>query len=251
MRKLNLIKKNFEENGYVKVNKILNSSEVNKILDEINNIKNKFLNIKNPNLHLTKDKKINTIHDINKFVHSKILEKFSKNKKLIKIIENIFEKKPLVRNMEFFLKPKKTGKKSPIHQDNYYWNIKNKKALNVWLACTVSNKNNGGVFYFNKSHKDGILKHELSFQAGSSQKIPDKIVRKMKYKKFFPNLNPGDCIIHHCEVAHGSNKNISNLDRVGLVISYKARGAKVDKDGWSRYQKDLKMNLKFLKKAHK
>ena len=69
MKKINLIKKKFEENGYVKIDKILKSSEVNKILDEINNIKNKFLNIKNPNLHLTKDKKINTIHDINKFVH--------------------------------------------------------------------------------------------------------------------------------------------------------------------------------------
>ena len=70
----------------------------------------------------------------------------------------------------------------------------------------------------------------------------------MRYKKNFPSLKPGDCIIHHCEVAHGSDKNISNLDRVGLVINYKARGAKVDKDSWSRYQKDLKKNLKFLKK---
>jgi phytanoyl-CoA hydroxylase len=249
MKKLDLIKKNFDENGYVKINKILSNSEVSKILNEINNIKNKFLNIKNPNLHFTKDKKINTIHDINKFIRSKILEKFSKNKKLVKIIEHILEKKTFVRNMEFFLKPKKTGKKSPIHQDNYYWNIKNKKALNVWLACTESNKNNGGVFYFKKSHKKGILEHELSFQAGSSQQIPDRIVKKMRYKKFFPNLRPGDCIIHHCEVAHGSNKNISNLDRVGLVISYKAKGAKVDKEGWHRYQKNLKKNLNFLKKS--
>ena len=207
MKKLNLIKKNFEENGYVKINKILSNSEVSKILNEINNIKNKFLNIKNPNLHLTKDKKINTIHDINKFISSEILEKFSKNKKLVKIIEHILEKKTLVRNMEFFLKPKKTGKKSPVHQDNFYWNIKNKKALNVWLACTESNKNNGGVFYFKKSHKGGILAHELSFQAGSSQQIPDRIVKKMRYQKFFPNLRRGDCIILICKLSNGSNKN--------------------------------------------
>ena len=31
-----------------------------------------------------------------------------------------------------------------------------------------------------------------------------------------------------------------NLDRVGLVISYKARGAKVDKAGWNKYQNQLK-----------
>lgn len=248
MKKLELIKKNFEKDGYIKIQNILKNSEVTKLLNEINDIKNKFTKIRNPNMHLTKDKKINTIHDINKFVRSNFLEKLSKNKKLVGIISHILEKKPVVRNIEFFLKPKKTGKKSPVHQDNYYWNIKNKKALNLWIACTKSNKNNGGVFYFRGSHKSGILEHELSYQAGSSQQIPDRIVKKMKYRKFFPSLKPGDCVIHHCEVAHGSYENVSNLDRVGLVISYKAKGATIDKEGWQKYQNNLKKNLKFLKK---
>ena len=98
-----------------------------------------------------------------------------------------------------------------------------------------------------KSHKDGLIEHELSYQAGSSQKIPDKIVKNLSHKKLYPTLKPGDCIIHHCEVAHGSNKNLSNLDRVGVVISYKAKGAKVDKVGWNKYQNQLKKNLQYLK----
>lgn len=242
-----IIKNNFYQKGYVKIPNLLSLNEITKILDEIKIIKEKFNKIQNPNLHLTKDKKINTIHDINKFINSKILNQLSKNKKLTKIIKYILEKEVVARNFEFFLKPKKTGKPSPVHQDNFYWNIKNKKALNVWIACTNSSKKNGGVFYFEKSHKNGLLKHELSYQAGSSQKVPDKIVKKLNYKKFYPTLKPGDCIIHHCEVAHGSSKNLSNLDRVGLVISYKARGAIVDKVGWNKYQNQLKKNLKYLK----
>ena len=27
--------------------------------------------------------------------------------------------------------------KAPVHQDNYFWNISNKKALNVWVACSL------------------------------------------------------------------------------------------------------------------
>ena len=247
MLKKNIIKNNFYEKGYVKISNLLSLKEIAKILNEIKAIKKKFNKIQNPNLHLTKDKKINTIHDINKFINSKILNKLSKNKRLTNIIKHILNREIVVRNFEFFLKPKKTGKPSPVHQDNFYWNIKNKKALNVWIACTNSSKENGGVFYFEKSHKDGLFEHELSYQAGSSQKVPDKIVKKLPYKKLYPILKPGDCIIHHCEVAHGSNKNLSNLDRVGLVISYKDRGAKVDKAGWNKYQNQLKKNLKYLK----
>ena len=31
-----------------------------------------------------------------------------------------------------------------------------------------------------------------------------------KTKKSYPSLNPGDCLIHHSLVVHGSNKNYSN-----------------------------------------
>ena len=35
---------------------------------------------------------------------------------------------------------------SPFHQDNYYWNIKEAKAANVWIALSKSSKKNGGLW---------------------------------------------------------------------------------------------------------
>ena len=61
--------------------------------------------------------------------------------------------------------------RSPFHQDNFYWNISNKKALNVWIACSKASQKNGGMCYFKKSHKNGLVKHILSKEPGSSQKI--------------------------------------------------------------------------------
>ena len=153
-----------------------------------------------------------------------------------------------MRNLEFFLKPKKTGKKSPMHQDNFFWNIPNKKALNVWIACTPSNYKNGGLFYLLKSHKNGIVNHEISYQPGTSQQISNRQIINKKYKKIYPNLKPGDCIFHHCEVIHGSNPNKSNLDRIGIVMSFKNKKAKIDMKKWREYQKKLKKNLNFLNK---
>ena len=174
-----------------------------------------------------------------------IISKFAKNKNLKDIVSNILNNKVKVRNIELFLKPKKTGMMSPFHQDNYYWNItNNNKALNLWLACTESNKKNGAVMYLKKSHKLGILKHEISYAAGSSQKVPDKVIKKLHLKKITPNLEPGDFIIHHSAVIHGSKKNTSNKSREGLVISFKTIDAKINKRKMLAYRKKVKENLK-------
>ena len=64
---------------------------------------------------------------------------------------------------------------------------------------------------------------------GSSQKINDSVIKNLKFKKIFPKLNPGDCLIHHPEVIHGSYKNMSNTDRIGFVVSYASTTHKLDK----------------------
>ena len=201
-------------------------------------------------MHFTSDNKLNTIHDINTYVKSGKMIEISKDKKMIKIIEKILGEKVKVRNIEFFLKPKKTGMRSPFHQDNFYWNIKNKKALNVWIACSKASIKNGGVCYLQKSHKSGLNKHVLSKEPGSSQKISEKYLKNLRNKKIFPTLKPGDCIIHHCEVIHGSKDNRSNSDRIGLVISYKGKSAKVDQKKWIKYRELVKKNLKEIKKKY-
>ena len=247
MTNLENIKKSFYSNGFVHVEKLFSRDEIRQVLKEIEKVKKKFTKIKNKNMHLTKDKKFNTIHDINKFIKKGKIIDFSKDRRLVNIIEKIIGKKIALRNIEFFLKPKKTGMKAPVHQDNYFWNISNKKALNVWVACSASNFKNGGIYYFLKSHKDGIVKHELSYQPGTSQQIPKNYLKKKNYKKVYPNLKPGDCIFHHCEIIHGSNANHSSSNRIALVMSFKNKMAKVNKKRWKSYQKKLEKNLSFLR----
>ncbi len=248
MNSLNQIKNNFYKDGFVHVKKLFNKRNIQDIFNQINEIKNKSISIKNPNMHFTKDNKLNTIHDINTFIKSGSIINISKNKKLIKIVESILGEKAFVRNIEFFLKPKKTGMRSPFHQDNFYWNIQNKRALNVWIACSLANSKNGGVCYYKSSHRNGLIRHVLSGEPGSSQKISEKTLKKIDYKKVYPSLYPGDCMIHHCEVIHGSKKNTSNLDRIGLVISFKGKSAKINKQKLLNYRRLVNKNLRVLKK---
>jgi len=244
---LKKIKKEFNLNGFVILRQVFSKKEIGKILNEIEKIILKSIRIKNTHLHYTDDKKVNTIHNINRYIKKDSIINFSKKKEIIDILNCILNERAKVRNIEFFLKPKKTGMRTPFHQDNYYWNFSDKKALNLWIACSESNYKNGGVCYFKQSHKLGLLKHEISYEPGSSQKIPNKYLKKIKLKKIIPHLKIGDCIIHHSEIIHGSNPNKSKKDRIGLVIGYKGINAKVDAKKLKKYNNLVKKNIIYIK----
>ena len=68
MLQLNKIKKEFNENGFAVLRKSFSKKEIKILIKNIEKIKKKSIKIKNPHLHYTKDKKINTIHNINKYI---------------------------------------------------------------------------------------------------------------------------------------------------------------------------------------
>ena len=116
----------------------------------------------------------------------------------------------------------------PFHQDNFYWNIEKAKAINVWIACSKSSTKNGGLIYFKKSHKKEslIIRYHMHLDL---LKIDDKKISELRYERVCPSVNPGDIIIHHANIIHGSLANKSNTDRIGCVISFKRKNAKINK----------------------
>ena len=79
---------------------------------------------------------------------------------------------------------------------------------------------------------------------GSSQKISDKILNKLSFKKVYPKMKIGDALFHHCEIIHGSSDNKSNQDRIGLAISFKTKSSRIDLSKLNEYKKKLKKSLK-------
>lgn len=237
--------KNFDKNGYVIIKSVFNNKQVKDYLLEINKLSKKLINnYQSPFVNLTKDGKVNTGHNLNIIFPNSSLIKISKNEIISNILKKLFNEKVIVRNLEIFLKPPKTGMRAPFHQDNYYWNLKDKRAINLWIALDKVDKNNGGLIYFKGSHKGGILNHKMSKIKGTSQEINENLIRKLKYKKVNTKLDPGDCILHHCEVIHGSNANNTNRNRRAIVISLKAHSSKINKVNFQKYQLRLKKHIK-------
>ena len=170
------------------------------------------------------------------------IKRFRKNKKILKIIKILLDDNLKDFGAELFAKPAKVGKAVPIHQDNFYWNVDNSKGVTVWIALDQVTKKNGAIFYFNKSHKRGLLKHQSSYVPGSSQELKNKKILK-KMTKSTPELNIGDILIHNCLVVHGSKKNITKFSRTGLTLRYIGKSSKINKKQKAKYEKALKKQL--------
>ena len=59
--------------------------------------------------------------------------------------------------MNILLNLKKIGMASPMHQDNFYWNLKKPNSFTMWIAIDKAKKNNGAVEYLAGSHKNYTL----------------------------------------------------------------------------------------------
>lgn len=233
--------KKFNDEGYVIIRNVIPKKNIPSIKKEIIKISNNLIEkYSSPYVHLTKDLKLNTAHHLNKiFPKSKIMS-ISENKKIKALLEKNFKEKMSMNNFEIFAKPNKTGKRVPFHQDNFYWNIKNEKAANVWIALNKVDKINGGLIYYKSSHKLGLKAHTVSNVPGTSQEIKADILKKINLDLVQPKLNPGDCIIHHCNVIHGSKANKSNRNRLCIALRFVSKSAKIDKKKMRIYLKKLK-----------
>lgn len=238
-------KNNFSKNGWLKIPKLITKKQV----DNLKKTVVKFLSKvdknygkKNVNFLVNlKNEKI--IHSFHKISDSKIIKKFATQKKFYKITEKIIESKSKFRKCELFAKPSKIGIKSPPHQDNFYWCLKNGKSLTFWIALDKSNKKNGAMYYYNGSHKLGLVSHVASNIKGSSQTIKDKKKLK-KYKKITPTLNIGDALVHDSHIIHGSTNNNSKNNRMALTIQFQALKCRIDSKRQKIYLNSLNKQIK-------
>ena len=240
--------KKYNRDGFCTIRSFITRKKVKELNLKINNFfisKSKKLQGKDINFT---GNKINSIHDVDKF--DNYFKKFSKQKSILKTIKKFLNTAVEFRKAEIFAKPAKVGLSSPFHQDNFYWAVKNNNALTVWIALDQSNKQNGGVTYLKGSHKVGLVKHVASFAPGSSQKIDNKVLKKFKFfKKITPSLRPGDALIHHCLIFHGSSKNKTKKSRIGFTMQFKDKLSKYNQSQLRHYKKNLKRQILIRKNS--
>ena len=240
----------YHQDGWIVIKNLFSKKEIKTSENKINSfLKRKFKNYVGRDINFTGEKKvfsnINTFHRLH---DCSWIKNFSKKKKITNITKSLLSTNSIeLRASELFAKPKNYGLRVSAHQDNYYWNVIDSNALTIWIAMSPSSKKNGGVYYYNGSHKFGTLKHVASYAKGSSQKIKNEKFLK-KFKKVLPKLDIGDVLVHHCLVVHGSSKNKSNLSRQGWTFQFKDKKSKYNMRLIKEYEKKLYNQIKLREK---
>lgn len=226
--------KNYKINGVIKINNVFSRKEISLLKKKINlYIKKERSKLKGREINFI-DNKVNSIH----LFRDKFFKNFSNQKKLMNLSHFFLGTKPEVRHYEYFAKPKKIGLASPMHQDNYYWNLKDPNSFTIWIAIDSATKDNGAIEYLIGSHKK-LYPHVASYAPGSSQKVKRIIQLKKKFRKKTFNLKPGDCLLHHSQIIHGSKKNESDFSRRGFTVQVMKKNSKVDKKRFKKYEDSL------------
>ena len=238
---LKKLKREYEKKGFVVYKNLISKSNLHEMNKSLGVFTKKYKAKTRKNMNLT-NKKINSIHNMEDWIW---IKKLRKDKTIIKIIKTLIKERAKNFGSEFFAKPARHGLKSPVHQDNFYWSLSplNKnKGLTIWISLNKSDKRNGGVFYFKGSHKIGLLNHVPSHAPGSSQTVKNLKMLK-RFRKVYPKLNPGDCLIHNTMVAHGSEPNKSNSPRKGITLRYVPKKSKFNKSHKNKYLQSLKKQI--------
>jgi ectoine hydroxylase-related dioxygenase (phytanoyl-CoA dioxygenase family) len=120
-----------------------------------------------------------------------------------------------------FLKPASVGTPVALHQDQFLWDRDFPNAVNIWVAITPSQIENGCLIGCPGSHKQGPLPHnaipEHPWHPGVDWKSSG-LVQPVPY-----TLHAGDGLAWDRWFVHGSGPNQSAAPRWGVVMAFADR----------------------------
>jgi ectoine hydroxylase-related dioxygenase (phytanoyl-CoA dioxygenase family) len=129
---------------------------------------------------------------------------------------------------------------TPPHQDNFYFGLDISKnfALTAYVALNRQDKNNGVLKVYQATHNKNFMHHGSSvigFSSGiKSEDLSD-------FKEIYNELNPGDLIVHHCNIVHLASANESCDQRSNIALRFFPKNPLYDqnlRDQYSQFRKN-------------
>jgi phytanoyl-CoA hydroxylase len=244
---IELIKKRFEEDGYVFLPGFLSQEEITNVNQKLEVFIANVVPGLPANDVFYEDK--NDPQTLKQIMHVSEYEPYFApmlhNSKFSEIAGQLLEDQVVPRILEYFNKPPKIGKPTPPHQDGYYFMLKPAKAVTMWMALENVDEANGCVRYVRGSHKNGMRRHGRTQTLGFSQGITDYgLPEDLENEIAFP-AKPGDLLIHDSLTIHRADGNqTSDRTRKALGFIYFGESAREDVEAKAAYQAQLQKEMR-------
>lgn len=105
---------------------------------------------------------------------------------------------------------------TPWHQDAAYWiDMPDKRAASCWVAIDKATKENGCMWYTPKSHLKTLLPHEQTGHKGALQCNGSEV------DAVCIELDPGSCVFHDGHTLHYSRGNTTDSQRRAFITNFR------------------------------
>jgi ectoine hydroxylase-related dioxygenase (phytanoyl-CoA dioxygenase family) len=133
----------------------------------------------------------------------------------------------------YFTKQPYTGVPVLWHQDGVFWPLEPMEVVTVWLAVDDSTPENGCLRVIPGTHKMDFKEWQAKKDVPNAleAQIDPRFVEEDKAVDLI--LKAGDVSIHHPNIIHGSNANVSPHRRCGLTVRYIPTSTRIVHQPWS------------------
>ena len=108
-----------------------------------------------------------------------------------------------------------------FHQDGTYWGLSSTQVTTAWIALTESTTENGCMRVVPGTHTWNIQPHKETWADDNLLSRGQEIQVDVDEKDVVDIvLQPGEMSLHHVQIIHGSNANLSDRKRIGYAPRY-------------------------------
>lgn len=208
----------FQNEGYTIVKNFFDDREVDRMRLEIDTLrkKNLFKNVSTLGDGETHSYQSQNLQLIPASNHSLLLKALPFSRKVRESVVALIGSEALVRHLDqIFLKPRKTGKGTNWHQDNYYFRLPSAvQGTAMWIAIDDANIKNGTMRLVPKKYEE-ILPHGRDFNSDHH-----KYCQIDENQAIFIEAPAGSAVFFHYMLPHATGDNQSDVDRCGLAYHF-------------------------------
>ena len=241
------LKKSYDQDGYNHIPALFSKADMEVINKEFNRyIKDCVPKMKDQEVYYVDKTNKDTLMQMQKLEeYDKFFYDLFYNSKIKDLAANALGEDVVPRAMEYFNKPPGKSNPTPPHQDGYYFNLDNDKAVTGWMALEDVDDENGCIHYVKGSHKQEYRPHGKSEILGFSQGVTDFGTEEDKKNTVKFQGKAGMFLMHDAKIIHFATPNKSLVrSRRAFGFVYHGVSAKQDIEKGKAYQKKLHDELR-------
>ncbi|XP_060880494.1 phytanoyl-CoA dioxygenase, peroxisomal-like [Metopolophium dirhodum] len=225
----------FEINGYIIIRQLINETLLDRFKQRFIDICEGKVNrggitvmkdissVKINREAISKERIVNKIQDI---VWDDVFEQYFLHPELLDYVQCFTGNNIMAMHSMLINKPPDTGSmtsRHPMHQDLHYFAFRPAdRIVATWTAMQTVTKANGCLFVLPGSHvhPGKLLPHEYPEWKGGVNKGFHGITGYDSHQKKYLDMNPGDTVLFHPLLIHGSGPNTSQETRKAISCHF-------------------------------